>query len=191
MLIYFYTPGANSVFCYSYIEFLLTLNCIKANTINVDKTASYHNGYNVFYGDLTHKKFFDFHELLKDLNENHGFNFKLSRCYIKGGFMYKLYFNGPVDFDAGPDFQPPKKKEAEDAPIVSAKMTPNPKKSNGLHLERLIDWKELEAMYDEADKNGSKEKLYTFIKKTYSIELKRNRTFEQMIEDFKAVVKES
>ena len=74
-------------------------------------------------------------------------------------------------------------KQVEDIPPVAAETTPIESEEGALE----VDWVHAESLNDDADKSGSKDALESYAK-GFCIDLKKNKTFANMMKDFRKFI---
>lgn len=105
---------------------------------------------------------------------------------VQRGGTFILFFDGEIKEPAPVQAEPTPQAEVISS-VVTTEETTDTKSLSALEIAALVE--KARALYDEADKRGSKEKLVA-LGAEHGITLNKSKTFETMVADLEAALSE-
>mgnify|MGYP003654912285 CR=1 FL=1 len=150
--------------------------------------------WNFILTEGSNKNYITWYDTFAALPEDFGLDIDVARSY-KCMQEFSLYFNTPPKFNTKYIEEEGVVLENDEAPLISLIPISEGNETNSpLELPAVdyttIDYSHLDTFYLSSDKNGSKDKLETYILGHYDIDLRKNQSFAKMITELKETVSE-
>jgi len=178
---YFYDERLNQLKCFYYRNLLLTIDMIKTKGPKIDISASCkgHN-FKVSYVDGTFKQYFTWTNFYDNIKEDFGININLQKSKKTSMNSYILTLVEPLQEYLG-KITPVVEEEEELAIEEEVSVEEEEEETQSNIDSQEIDYELLNSFYDDEDKSGSKDKLESYVLETYSVDLRKNKSFQNMI----------
>lgn len=179
---YFYDEELFKVSCHTYNDFLKTINTLTDKDIDINR-CGFTTPYNIFFVDGTNKNYYAWYNMFAAMKEDFGIDIDLSKSF-KNLSAHYLYFSdnpfkGVVDKPASVDTDP----VVEDQPLI---VVDNTSAEVDSQEKDAPDYEFLKSFYDDSAKAKSKDALERYCIKHYNINLRKNQSFDKMIDELRS-----
>jgi hypothetical protein len=172
---YFYDEELNKISCHTYHDFLSTLNIISSKEINVNRSG-FTTPYNIFFKDGSNKDYVAWYNLFSALKDDFDVDIDLTKSF-KNLSAHYLYLNFT------PTFNSVKSSENKESLIVDSIVKED--EDSIEVIKNVPDYDYLMSFYDDSKKAKSKDELERYCIKHYNINLRKNQSFDKMIEELR------
>lgn len=170
---YFYIDEFKKLSCYTYLDFITTLDMLVPDReIDVNTTCKC-TGFHLYFKDGQNQYFGFYSDFYKYIKEELGLDIDLGKSY-RALQEYTLYFNTVPDLLLG---KPVVKEEVVEEVVEEIKEVLDIETKE----EVVIDYDELNALDDPEDKKGSKKALEALVQEKYGVDLNARKSFANMI----------